>query len=348
MKEKIIKENVSKTLIFIMLFTIVLFYGGIRQVKAADTKFVTEQLDIETYATLETAPKPSKEQYKDWLFAGWYEDEECTQYIVDKAGLTGQKYAKFVPAEVLSVKCQNLQGTSESSETTSLRVVTTVDNLYYQEVGFDIQIGNTKKTISTKTVYKKITANTGGVTFSYDPTVFSNASSYFSTVTLTNVPNRGFSKGIFLKAYWITLDGTKVYGVGRYARIEDSWLKVVNIPIRLYTNKEVAAGRVKVQYDANEYQYIGTDTGDIGDVFQEMYVKDNGTGIISCVGNTNPIEDVSADGLMVNLRFKKIGTNENTTEIFNVSDEDFANYEGKSVYTDDTKQLFDVSNVVYK
>ena len=348
MKMQTFRNKIAGLLILAMIISCMAGLGKhTKQICAADTKFIAEQLDIGDYASSEKAPKPTNEQYKDWLFAGWYEDEDCTQFILDKTDMLGNKYAKFVPAEVLSVKCQNLTGTSDTTGTTSMRVVTTVDSVCYREVGFDIQIGSTFKSIQMKTVYKKIVANEGGVAFSYEPSVFSNASAYFATVTLTNIPNKGFKKGIYMKPYWITLDGTKVYGLSRYARVEDSWLDVLNVPVRLYTNEQAAAGCLKVSYNKDEYQYIGTDTGDIGDVFQEMYVRDNGNGIVSCVGNAEPIGNVTADGLLLNLRFQKIGSSQDSSVTFSVSGEDFVDYDGNAVYTDDTNQTFDVSDVVY-
>lgn len=349
MKQQDYKRITVSIIAFAMMLSCMNFGGkNVVTVKADNTGFITENINIEQYISSDKVPKPTSAEYKEYLFAGWYEDEGCKEYILDKTGLSGKKYAKFVSPEVLSVKCQNLEGTTDTTEKTSMRVVTTVDSLFYKEVGFDIQIGKATQSVQLKKVYKKIIANEDGVAFSYEPNIFSDSSKYFSTVTLTNIPNKGFSKGIYLKPYWVTPDGTKVYGVERYARVEDSWLDVLNVPIRLYSEKEVAAGCLRVSYNKDEYEYIGTDTGDIGDVFQEMYVKDNGKGMVSCVGNSDPIGNVVADGLMVSLRFKKIGSNTDSSITFGVSDEEFANYDGNSVFTNDTEKKFDVSDVIYK
>lgn len=311
----------------------------------AATANYTEKLDISKYK--DNAPKPSDASHKDWVFAGWFNDENCTDFVTsdEKTEATGEKYAKFVSADVLSVKCQILNGTTKDSEKTSMRLVTTVDGLDYTKVGFDIAVGEKTADIEMTTVYKKITANDGEVVFEYNPTDFDSNATYFATVTLTNIPKSGFEKGIFIKPYWVTVDGTKVYGVERYARVEDEWENIVNVPVRVYTDCDVAAGHIKVTYDKDKYTYAGTENGDIGDVFDEMYVADDSKGTVSCVGNTEKAENTKADGMIVNLRFKAIsGTI--TSETFSVTDESFANEDEEFVYT--AEKEFNISDVNYK
>lgn len=308
-----------------------------------NTNFIVEALDINTYK--DVAPKPTTEGYKDWIFAGWYNEESCKTYISNKDGVTGNKYAKFVPADVLSVKCQNEAGATATTEKTKMRLVTTVDTLNYREVGFEIKIGEQSKDIKINTVYSQISATVDAMKFEHQPNIFSDASQYFATVTLTNIPKDGFAQGIFIKPYWITVDGTKVYGVGRYARIEDSWENIVNVPVRLYTDKDVAACSLNLHYDKANYTYVGTNGFDVGNVLDEIYISDNAQGKITCVGNTSTMtNNVKADGILVNLRFKKIG--EATSSVFTVDNEQFANKDENFVYTSGTS--FDVSDIQYK
>lgn len=339
------KKIVSGVLAVIVAFsTIVTWNGKTKQVKAADAAFVTEQLAIGDY-TSEKAPKPSTEKYRNWLFAGWYEDADCTKYITDRSKYTGKQYAKFVPAEVLSVKCQNLKNTTSSTETTRMRVVTTVDSLNYREIGFDIKINSTTVNQKTKTVYKKIMATQDGVAFEYEPAAFSSSSKYFATFTLINIPNKGFTSGISLKPYWITADGTKVYGISRYSRVEDGYSNILNVPVRLYTDKEVAAGYLKVDYDETKLEYVSCD---LGDVFTEMDQHDDGN-TITCVGNITDVKNnVCADGMWANLRFKlKAGVTLQNNLIFAVTDEEFCNNKQEFVYIDAENKTFDVSDLSY-
>lgn len=338
----LMRKNIAKVMAaaLIMMSVAVAPYGNTKEVKAADD-YYTEQLTV----TAE-APKPTDSAHKDWLFAGWFTGSDCKDAIEEKSGTA---YAKFVPADVMSVKCQSVDGVNAETESTSMRLITTVDNLKYQKVGFKITVGNTTKTYETKTVYKTITSKTSGLGVEYGPSIFDDKSTYFATATMINIPNKGFAKGIFITPYWVTLDGTTVEGVGRYARVEDSYYDggktVVNVPVRLYTDKNVAAGQVTVNYDKDTYKYIGTETGDLGDVFEELYVNDNGAGKVTCVGNASEIRDVKADGLLVSLRFVRKDTSD-ATVTFNVDGEQFANYAGDFVYTSGT--TFDVSNVTHK
>lgn len=339
-----IKSWLSTLMCLVLCMCTICFYRNVDNVRAEEVSYIVELLNIEQYSD-NTAPIPKTEGYEEWIFAGWYEDANCENCIYDKSEITGEKYAKYVPADVLSVRCQNRTGTVSDTPSTSMRVVTTVDSVYYREVGFEIKIGNNRTSTSTNKVYSSISSKDEGTVFKYSPDVFSNASKYFSTVTFTNIPMRGYAEGIYIKPYWVTPDGTKVYGMERYVRVEDKWEDVVNVPVRLYADKSVAAGRLDVHYDTDKYTFIGNETGDLGDLFDEMHIRDNGEGTVVCVGNTLPVEDIKANGMMVSLRFKKI--KDITTEtVFTVDNEEFSNKNESFVYTSDGE--FDVFDVVNK
>lgn len=344
MKKKMKKIISSFMAVTMIAMCFVGFELNIKNINAADAVY-TEQLNIEDYSS--KVPVPTNADHKDWIFAGWYEDEQCEKYVADKSTATGTKYAKFVSEEVLSVKCQITDGTTATSPTTDIRFVTTVDSLYYKETGFTITVGGTERTQSIKTVYKKIVANDGGVKFEYEPTDFCASAKYFATFTITNLELGAYETGISIKPYWITMDGTKVEGVSRYARVEDSWRNIVNVPVRVHADAKVAAGKVSVLYDSTQYKYVGGE-GDCGSIFDEIFVNDNGAGTITCIGNTYLADDRAADGLLANLRFEKIDDSTAKEVTFTVQGEQFADQNENFVYTDKTNNLFDVSNVVYK
>lgn len=333
---------------FLTVVMIVLCFAGfelnLSKVNAAENVY-TEQLRIEDYSG--KVPIPTDAAHKDWLFAGWYEDSQCEEYISDKSTATGTKYAKFVSDEVLSIRCQITAGATSESDKTDIRFVTTVDSLYYRETGFKIIVGKKVHQAKIKTVYKNIVANDGGVKFEYEPTVFDSSSKYFATFTITDIEDGAYETGIYIKPYWITMDGTEVEGVSRYARVEDSWRNIVNVPVRVHADALIAAGKVSVCYDSTQYKYVG-ENGDLGSVFDEIFVNDNGTGTITCVGNTYLADNRATDGLLVNLRFEKIGDSTAKEVTFIVKDEQFADQNEDFVYTDKTNKLFDISNVVYK
>lgn len=309
----------------------------------------TEAFDISNYQD-DKAPKPQMEEYKDWLFSGWFSDKTCVSGMeLKEKPATGTCYAKFVPEEVLSVKCQITDGLSESSEELGkLRIVSTVDSLRYQNVGFEIRYGNNEVIKhNTKTVYEKILA-TNGVPFTYEPSVFSDVSKYFITATLVNIPTGAFDTGVYIAPYWVTMDGTLVYGVSRYARVEDGYLNIVNVPVRLYSDEAVAAGYLEIDYDEEKFVYYPNEDGsiDLGNVFGEMEVVDievNGNRMIRCAGNVKDItENKTADGLYVNLRFQAKNGIPSTDETFTVSSESFCNNQ------EEINKDFAVSDVVYK
>ena len=111
--------------------------------------------------------QPTKSGCEDWLFAGWYSDDKCTNPIRTKDAATGTCYAKFVPTDVLSVKCQpseDLTDNLKEGGTTNLRFVTSVDTDQYRNVGFDIsRTGDAGdkdyKLEPTKEAYKRIVAS---------------------------------------------------------------------------------------------------------------------------------------------------------------------------------------------
>ena len=159
-----------------------------------------------------------------YIFAGWYQDAEGT-LAVEETAESGSAYAKLVPEKVLSVKAQLAADTALTTAKTSLRFITTVDSVWYQQIGFDITVAG-KRTVNcpgTK-VYKTIEAIGSLGSVSYTPEVFHTASAYFYAYTITNIPIGAYSTDIQVSPYWITPDGTKVVGVTRTICVKDGCL----------------------------------------------------------------------------------------------------------------------------
>ena len=115
---------------------------------------------------------------------------------------------------------------------------------------------------------------------------------------MRNIPKASFATGFLVTPYWVTLDGTKVSGITRYARVEDYYQKNINVPVRLYTDEAVAAGYLEVLIP-DGCTYVGYDAG----IFEEMEVAVSGS-TVKIVGNVADISnDKTADGLYANLRF---------------------------------------------
>lgn len=136
-------------------------------------------------------------------------------------GTTGSNvYAKFVDADVLGVKAQVKVDADDKTNYTDIRFLTSTDSLNYKEIGFDVTLTNPYSDVtSTKShqstyVYEKILAMTEekeALSYTADQ-IFSTESTYFKAFTIRNVPNWAFSEEFTVQPYWITLDGTTVYG----------------------------------------------------------------------------------------------------------------------------------------
>ncbi|MBQ9974415.1 MAG: DUF4886 domain-containing protein [Oscillospiraceae bacterium] len=169
--------------------------------------------DVGAFKDGDTVTAPTKAEH---VFGGWYADAECT---VPYTAETGYAYTKFVPKEILSVKAQITAGTTAQSTSTAMRILTTVDNLYYREVGFYVTIGEQTQKIPSRTVFTRIVANSDGVAFPHAPTIFHDQSGYFMTFTITNIQKENFDTDFIITPYWITLDGTECKGVSNTLRV---------------------------------------------------------------------------------------------------------------------------------
>lgn len=157
-----------------------------------------------------------------YIFAGWYSDIATP---LEDGFTQDTAMAKFVPAAILDVRAQVLGGTNFTKDKSNIRFITSVDSLNYQTVGFDFQVFDdvTNPTEANRVLTGKESNNvylklkglgSGGTVLNYVPqTVFSAESEYFMAYTLTGVANKYFGTGIIAKPYWVTMDGTKVYGI---------------------------------------------------------------------------------------------------------------------------------------
>lgn len=159
-------------------------------------------------ANTTTYTHPEKDGY---VFAGWYTgvEQPLTASIT-----TGNAYAKFVDSKVLRVKAQIPRTTIDNpnSSSSSIRFLTTVDGLQYQKVGFEVTFNGVTRSFGSSRVYEKVYGITEDGEQVYDPTIFSPSSKYFKASMIQGIPKDSFGSNWSIKPYWITLDGTKVYG----------------------------------------------------------------------------------------------------------------------------------------
>lgn len=315
MERKMIYNSWKKTVA--ALFALLLIVSGVccmetngSEVCAEETtnttvSFIAEKKDnvAEYRDKTYTYPKPTTTGKEDWVFAGWYQEETCENpYKASALSQVTSAYAKFVPAEVLSVKCQVTTGTDEYTDKTSMRFVSTIDSTNYSEVGFEITSNGKTHTFSSTNVYKRINSVTSGLECGFSPVAFDTESEYFMTFTLTNIANKNFERVHFVRPYWKTLDGTTVYGMSRNVRVSDSYNQIANIPVRLYSDATVTAGSLEVAYDTTVFEYIGYEVGNVDK--KATAVNDTANKTVTC--NLSQ-QTVKPDGMLVNLRFKVVG-----------------------------------------
>ena len=273
----------------------------------ADKVIYTDEM-ADAVALYNSNTAPTKEGY---VFGGWFADEKGETQVTTETVAEGTPlYAKFVPAYVLSVKAQNHK---DVNSTGNMRLVSGVDdNAHYKEIGFDIYFGNQdaegyKQTASGTKVYKKIIVNESDNTqsVSVPQDVFGSQANYFNIAVIKGIPKNSFVSIIYAKPYWVTNDGTKVYGLGKYVRVNDGLEKILNIPINICTAKKIAAGLMEIHYPEN-LQYMGYTAS--SRLFGEMEVRNDETNhMLRCAGNiaTAKNGDIAANtDLYVSLQFK--------------------------------------------
>ena len=200
-----------------------------------------------------------------YVFAGWYTTDDCTTPIGEDV-TSGKYWAKWVPKNVLSLKFQITNGTTSDMDMTDLRLVSTVDTLFYRLAGFRVTVDGETQSLVTNKVYKQIFAKGEPCT---PDKIFCNASKYFMVYELTEIPNSSFGTGIKVEPMWTTIDGTVVTGKTKtvviYTGVEDEfaetlssgevWSAPSTVKISkngIYNNK----GDMELSYQAvrNEYE----------------------------------------------------------------------------------------------
>jgi len=174
-------------------------------------------LDISAYRAEQGYTAPEREGY---VFAGWYADEALTQPLA-KTTTTGSAYARFVNEQVLTVKIQTTIGTAADSESTDLRLLTSVPGLDLNAVSFAVTAGETTQNLSSRTVYEKIKA--GDTLLDNPKSVFAPESRFFVAYTILGVPQALFDFEFTAVPSWQTLDGTLVCGTARTFTVSETY-----------------------------------------------------------------------------------------------------------------------------
>ena len=280
------------------------------------SKIIYEEMSYQTYSESWGVKAPIKDGY---FFGGWYEDANGDTAIKKKEQITEETnvYAKFVPANLLSVKAQNFSTTAQTDATddkTTTRMVSSIDSSQYFNVGFEIVDieGNRKITDAPlDVVYEKLQVVEEDTTKDYTPqqifgTVSNAKSQKFIVLSLRNIPESKWNSDIYVRPYWTTYDGIRVYGLGKYVYVQDGLDGWISVPINLHTGVQVAAGMLEVIVPRSENYTLTYQECRVGRVFSEVTVASN-MNKIKCIANVSKVEDVYANDLYAVLRFKVEG-----------------------------------------
>jgi len=133
--------------------------------------------------------------------------------------------------DMLNVKFQ-----VATNDSNVIRFVASVDNLDYQNVGFEVMAEGWEKakSYSTTTVYERIASTTDGVAYEFSPKVVDLSSSYFVTAKLNATEGVDYR----VKAF-VTMKGTgeKVYGAERIVSLSDADADKINTAVAFAATK---------------------------------------------------------------------------------------------------------------
>ncbi len=285
-----------------------------------------------------------------YVFGGWYEDDSGERPLTEDTAADYEKtsgrraYAKFVPAYVLSVKAQNKSGTTESREKTDIRIISSVDCGKYQNVGITLLLDNKvdRSPEPTQTVYTGVEVKEGEKTKALTPKqVFGAASEFITGWRLINIAEKNYSKILYVRPYWTTMDGTRVEGLAKYVHVEDGYRNLVSVPVNLMTDpltgEGIAAGALQVTCNDQRFEFYDVQEVENGKIFAKLDAHVMGTNTVKIVGNVTGVgETATADGIFANVRFRlKDGATytcgEDAFLNFSVSGADFRNWDEERV-----------------
>lgn len=355
----LVKKLTAGVLAVTMIVAGIVVYPKQADAAIVEDKVIYEECDSTDYWTADKKTAPVKEGY---VFGGWFEkvteQTDKTETATDGTSynplttVSGTAYAKFVPAQVLSVKAQNqsvvnetyIQSFKNGEDSFYVRVMTSLDSANYQKVGFEILLANCVPVYkgdgtATETTRIYTGLKEGNVTKTANQ-IFGGESEYLGVWQLSKIDcKENVGLIIYVRPYWVTTDGTQVNGLAKYVHIEDQYLEYINVPVNLLGGEKVAAGAVNVTYNASEQLELKFEPGRI---FEQMNCNHTGT-TVKMVGNSDLAAgtyDENGETLYANLRFKKPTTN---IEFSIVDDADtFCDWDEKFV---DVKKVWNTNYV---
>ena len=350
MKKNVLKKLLAMLLVFAMSAPVIGYLGtNAGEVQAAEEEKTVGYVIVPSTAvditepTDETQPKlmsvkiddATYGQYADYIFAGWYTDEAAT--VAAATGTTGA-YARFVPSDVLSTKVQVTNGIVTNTTNSAykdkyvMRFVSSVDSTDYKYAGFELSYGNNILESKTYKVFKRIDSTTGVAndsvdTYDFSPKVVNTKSEYFITGKYP-VAEADKAVNYTIRAYWVTKDGTKVYGRERCVSVEDG---IDNNRLNLTVDGELnIGGQYSAAYTdkngksvtiANSNVEVLTSGNGYSNIRLKSASKDTKSVTAITIKNGN---NTIAEGLYRNLYTKYTGTADTTWyDMYSATDYEF-------------------------
>ena len=297
-------------------------------------------LKFSNYWTVDSKTVPTRAGF---VFGGWYtKDGEKMNAIKESDGeeITSA-YAKFVPAEVLSVRAQLETATETGNGNTAstyLRLLSGVNGLEYQNVGFDIYYNKkhhetAEEATNITKVFSTITNSETGSAPIKANTIFGDAATHFSVLRLKDIKQKNYEYVIYVTPQWTTLDGTLVEGQGKYVRVMDGYASnhYISVPINFLSGSGAAAGQLEMKYD-NRLEMVGYDAGT---VMPQIACHDDKAGTVSVVANIAGTGNVELENnIYANVWFK-VKSDANTEDVaawdFEMKNLEFANWNEDTV-----------------
>ncbi len=320
------KRMLAGLLIAAMVITGVAFVPNIA--KAADS-IAWEELSIKEYWSAETKKVPTKDGY---IFGGWYVEQNDEGFLTETtaaAAVEGSQkvYAKFVSNEVMTIKAQNRENTTSESTSTNVRLISAVDSLKYQEVGFEILI-NKKNLVSGTNSTKVFEQIWNGESYDTANNHFGAAAAYFNIWRLDDIANQYFGKAIYARPYWKTMDGTVVEGLAKLVHVEDEYNNYVTVPINIVDGDAVAAGIIDATYNKEVFDFVDFESGIL---FEEMYANPK-VDAVKIVGNASTVDkDEVANELFGQIRLSVKSGQDKTNQVITMTKGKFCNWQEAEV-----------------
>lgn len=331
---------------------------------------IDQEFAIADYWKAENPAAPVKDGY---VFSGWYAPDENNTYTpikqedIEENGVDtySAAVAKFVPSYVLSVKMQINSTTQTENGTlpfarekdgvqyTNMRLLSAVDSVKYQNVGFDIVLDKTGKELELNytQVYRELGADEHtGKTKIVAKETFGSPATHFIAAELSNIVEKNLTKIIYVTPYWTTIDGTKVEGASKYIRVMDGYdsNRFISIPVNVLTNVDAAAGMVEMEYDSTT---VTVHSWEPGLLYTEMKANTETAGTIKFVGNGADVDStyMTGEDIYANVWFKVTGSETIPTNSleFTMVKESFCRWDEVLFVDKDGESTVKVRDVLY-